>query len=114
MIRRRQSLMKTQYQPNPTILLVEDSEDDVFFMRHALQKAKVIFPVQVVPDGQAALDYLAGKGQYADRNEFPLPTLIFLDLKMPYVSGFEVLEWMQRQPFTPEIQVVVLTTSPAY
>src|SRR5437660_8113449 len=96
----------------PTILLVEDNDDDVFFMRHALQKAKVGLPVQVVPDGQAALDYLAGEGGYADRERHPLPTLIFLDLKMPYVSGFEVLAWMQRQTFAPEIQVVVLTSSP--
>jgi CheY-like chemotaxis protein len=96
----------------PTILLVEDNDDDVFFMRHALQKAKVGLPVQVVPNGQAALDYLSGEGRYADREKYPLPTLIFLDLKMPYVNGFEVLAWMQRQTFTPEIQVVVLTSSP--
>jgi CheY-like chemotaxis protein len=96
----------------PTILLVEDNDDDVFFMRHALQKAKVGLPVQVVPNGQAALDYLSGEGKYSDREKYPLPTLIFLDLKMPYVNGFEVLAWMQRQVFTPEIQVVVLTSSP--
>jgi CheY-like chemotaxis protein len=96
----------------PTILLVEDNDDDVFFMRHALHKAKVGLPVQVVPDGQAAMDYLGGEGRYADREKYPLPTLIFLDLKMPYVNGFEVMEWMQRQPFAPEIQVVVLTSSP--
>jgi CheY-like chemotaxis protein len=96
----------------PTILLVEDNDDDVFFMRHALYKAKVGLPVEVVPNGQAALEYLSGEGRYADREKYPLPTLIFLDLKMPYVNGFEVLEWMQRQPFAPEIQVVVLTSSP--
>ncbi len=104
--------MNIDNQVNPTILLVEDSEDDVFFMRHAFQKAKVTFPLQVVSDGQAALDYLAGIGPYIDRGQYPVPSLIFLDLKMPYVNGFEVLAWLQGQPTSAEIQVVVLTSSP--
>src|SRR6266481_333240 len=73
------------------ILLIEDSPDDVFFLRHALQKARMLGTVHVVTDGQQALDYLQGIGKYADRVAFPLPTVIFLDLKLPLVSGFDVL-----------------------
>ena len=73
------------------ILLVEDNEDDVFFMRRALQKAGVDLPLQIVMDGQQALDYLEGKEAYGDRTRFPIPRLMFLDLKLPYVHGFGVL-----------------------
>ena len=72
----------------PTILLVEDSEDDVFIMRHALKQAQVANPLQIVTTGQAALDYLSGANEYADRVKFPLPFIVFLDLKLPYVHGF--------------------------
>ena len=63
-----------------TILLVEDNEDDVFIMRLALKQAGVRNPLQVVTDGQLALDYLAGSGRYSDRARFPLPFIVFLDL----------------------------------
>lgn len=95
-----------------TILLVEDNEDDVFLMRRALKKADINSPVQVVVDGQQALDYLAGNGQFSDRAEHPLPFVIFLDLKLPYLHGFEVLEWMRQQPTLKNLDVVILTSSP--
>src|SRR2546421_12885115 len=96
-----------------TILLVEDSEDDVFFMRRALKKAQISCPLEVACDGQQAIDYLGRTGKYAGRAEHPLPSLVFLDLKMPCVSGFEVLEWLRQQPpALNEIPVFVLTSSP--
>ncbi len=94
------------------ILLVEDNEDDVFFMRRALQKAGVELPLQIVMDGQQALDYLAGKDAYGDRGRFPIPNLIFLDLKLPYVHGFGVLSWLRSQTSLQDLPVVVLTSSP--
>lgn len=94
-----------------TILLVEDDQDDVFIMQRALRLGKIANPLQVVRDGQEALDYLAGTGRYADRSQYPLPFLIFLDLKMPYLSGFEVLAWLRQQPLLEGIVVVVLTGS---
>jgi CheY-like chemotaxis protein len=97
--------------PFPTILLVEDNDDDVFAMQRALRKAQITFPVHVVTDGQKAIEYLSGTGQYADRNYYPLPALIFLDLKLPYVGGFEVLQWMRHQPLLSHLAVVVLTGS---
>lgn len=96
----------------PVILLVEDNEDDVFLMRRALRSAKLSVSLHVVADGQQALDYLDGVGKFTDRALFPLPELVLLDLKLPYVHGFEVLGWIRQQPSFKNLAVVVLTSSP--
>ena len=93
------------------LLLVEDNQDDVFFMRRALTSAHVVNPLYVVEDGQAAVDYLAGAGKYADRDSYPLPAVMFLDLKLPYLSGHEVLAWIRRQKELEALLVIVLTSS---
>ena len=93
------------------ILLVEDNPDDVLFLRRALRKAGVSNSLYVVEDGRQALDYLAGKNQYADRAAHPLPLLVLLDLKLPYVPGLEVLRWLRNQPEFRGMIVVVLTSS---
>lgn len=95
----------------PTILLVEDNEDDVFIMEHALRRAGIEIPLHVARDGQVAMEYLAGSGRYSNRNEFPLPSMVFLDLKLPYVHGFEVLEWIRTQEVLNSLWVIVLTSS---
>jgi CheY-like chemotaxis protein len=94
------------------ILLVEDDENDVFFFRRALDKAALDFPLRLVTDGEQALRYLNGDGKYADRAANPLPEIIFLDLKLPYLSGMEVLEYIQKHPALNKIEVIVLTSSP--
>lgn len=94
-----------------TILLVEDDRDDVFIFQRALEKAKIANPVVVVTNGQEAVDYLAHQGQYADQQQRTLPFIIFLDLKLPYLDGFEVLTWIRQQPQLQSIVVVVLTGS---
>ena len=93
------------------LLLVEDNEDDVFFMRRALRAAKLSSPLQVVTDGQSAIDYIKGSGIYGDRISYPFPTLVFLDLKLPYLHGFEVLSWIREESSVPDLPVVVLTSS---
>jgi CheY-like chemotaxis protein len=93
------------------ILLVEDNEDDVFLMRHALTTAGVSNPVFVVESGQEAIDYLSGSGGYQDRRQFPLPVIVFLDLKLPLMSGHEVLAWIRGQRQLESLLVVVLTSS---
>jgi CheY-like chemotaxis protein len=93
------------------ILLVEDNDDDVFFMRSACAKAAITNPLFVVEDGQKAIDYLTGTGAYADRTAFPLPRLVLLDLKLPIKKGFEVLAWLRQQDHLNALIVVVLTSS---
>lgn len=94
-----------------TILLVEDNEDDVFFMQRAIRACGIDLEVQVAEDGQVAIDYLKGTGQYGDRQKFPLPFLIFLDLKMPRRPGLEVLQWIRSSPHLKTMLVLILTTS---
>jgi CheY-like chemotaxis protein len=92
-------------------LLVEDSEDDVFLMKRALKNAGIVNPLYVAEDGQEAIDYLAGRGQYLDRAKHPLPALVFLDLKLPQIRGHDVLAWIREQPELENLVVVVLTSS---
>ena len=97
--------------PKATLLLVEDDPNDVFLMKRALKRAELPNPLHVAGDGQEAVDYLSGFGKFSDRAEFPIPSLIFLDLKLPYKGGFEVLKWIRSQPFLDSTLVVVLTSS---
>ena len=94
-----------------TILLVEDNEDDVFLMTRALKAAKITNPLRVVEDGQRAIDYLMGTGIYSDRTRFPYPQIVFLDLKLPHKSGFDVLAWLQECVDIPMPLVIVLSSS---
>ena len=95
----------------PAILVAEDEESDVFFLRRALQKAGIENPLVAVSDGRKAIEYLNGDGAYSDRAHYPLPALFLLDLKMPLMTGFDVLDWLQRKPEFRSLPVVVLTSS---
>lgn len=92
-------------------VLVEDSHADVLLIRRALSRVGTQVALNVVPDGDAAVAYLSGVGQYADRAAHPLPDLLLLDLKLPRRSGFEVLEWLRAQAGLRRLPVVVLTSS---
>jgi CheY-like chemotaxis protein len=94
-----------------TILHVEDREEDVFLLKYAFKRAEIKNPVQVVTDGQMAIDYLAGNGQFSDRKAFPLPCLVLLDLQLPYVIGLDVLAWIRQQPILKRLIVVILSSS---
>jgi CheY-like chemotaxis protein len=94
-----------------TILLAEDLEDDIVLIRRALEKGGIQNPVQVVRDGEEAINYLSGMNPYSDRAKYPLPALLLLDLKMPKADGFEVLHWIQTQPYLKPLRTVVLTSS---
>jgi CheY-like chemotaxis protein len=96
------------------ILLVEDNPTDVLLIQRAFRKANLSVPLQVVGDGEAAVQYLSGQEPYSDRSCYPLPLLILLDLKLPRKSGTEVLAWLQQQPVLKRLPVVVLTSSREY
>jgi len=93
------------------ILLVEDDEADILLLRRAFRNAHIANPLLEVRDGQAAIQYLSGEGDYADRTRYPIPFLILLDLRLPKLSGFEVIAWMRDQPQLANLIVVVLTAS---
>ncbi len=92
---------------NPVVLLVEDSDDDAFFFRRTLQKSGMTCAIHHLTNGGEAIDFLQNLAADAQ----PLPIAIFLDLKMPLVNGFEVLEWMRTQSFPAHMQVIVLSGS---
>jgi len=93
------------------ILLVEDDPNDVLLIQRAFQKAGLSNILKVVRDGEQAIDYLSGQGAYVERERFPLPFLLLLDLKMPGTNGFEVLQWVRSEPNLKRLLVVVLTSS---
>ena len=95
----------------PTLLLVEDNEEDAFLLRRALRKESVACTLHVAEDGQEAIEYLGGTGKYSDRTTYPFPTLVLLDLKLPYVHGFEVLSWVATQPACKDLRIIILTSS---
>ncbi len=96
---------------NRTILLVEDNKDDVFLMKRALQSARIVNPVIVVENGQEAMDYLSSAGKFADRDSYPMPAVVFLDLKLPFVFGHEVLAWIRGRKELESLVVIVLTST---
>ena len=95
-----------------TILLVEDNPVDVLLMQRAFRnEAFANTSLQIVRDGDAAVFYLNGDGEYSDRDRYPLPAIILLDLKLPRRSGHEVLVWLKQQPELKRLPVVMLTSS---
>jgi len=93
------------------ILLVEDNYNDVLLIQRAFRKAKIEPPMSIVSDGDEAIAYLARQGKYGDTEQYPVPLLILLDLKLPRRSGLEVLAWIRQQPELKRLIVIVLTSS---
>jgi len=93
-----------------TVLLVDDSDDDRLFIRKALRKNPRFPVVGEVSDGESAISWLSGRGQFGNREKFPFPDVMFLDLKMPLVTGHEVLQWLRTQAFDG-LSVVVVSGS---
>ncbi|MGA9853190.1 MAG: response regulator [Gammaproteobacteria bacterium] len=94
-----------------TILLAEDDQNDVMLVKRAFSKSRIINPIACVGNGEEAVAYLRGDGKYADRQQHPLPFMLLLDLKLPRLSGHEVLQWLRGQPLLKRLPVVVLTSS---
>jgi CheY-like chemotaxis protein len=95
---------------NPIILIVEDEEDDVFFLKRAFAKGAPQLTVRVARDGEEAIADLERAGLPGDV-EHPVPSLVLLDLKLPRKSGLEVLQWMRNNPETREVPVIIRSSS---
>src|SRR5262249_45160942 len=92
-------------------LLLEDSEDDAVLVQRAFQKANVLNPLITLRNAEEGMAYLLGSGDYKNRDQFPRPALILLDLKLPGIDGFDFLRWLRQQPSLETIRVVVLSSS---
>lgn len=93
-----------------SVLLVDDSKDDRFFIRRILSKHPQLSVCGEAEDGEDAIAYLQGEMRYANRMEYPFPDLLILDLKMPRKTGYEVLEWVKGSPFS-DLPIFVLSGS---
>jgi CheY-like chemotaxis protein len=97
--------------PKKPILYAEDDKDDAYFMERAFNQAGLANELIIVPDGEQVQDYLRGAGKFTERDRYPLPCLVLLDLNMPGLSGLEILKWIRTHPAVSTIPVVVLTSS---
>ncbi|MEI6507076.1 MAG: response regulator [Bacteroidota bacterium] len=95
------------------ILIAEDDEEDRMLTKDALKESLLVNRVDFVENGEELMDYLNNKGPYSDKQKFPLPGLILLDLNMPKKDGREALKEIKSDPLLKKIPVVVLTTSKA-
>jgi CheY-like chemotaxis protein len=93
------------------VLLAEDDANDVLLLKLAFREAKINNPLYVVKDGQEAIDYLSGAGKFSDRNQFPFPDLLILDLKMPRKTGLDVLQWLAEEEALRCLPTIMLSSS---
>jgi CheY-like chemotaxis protein len=97
--------------PAKVILVAEDNPDDALIFQMIFKRATLPHALHVVEDGQQVIDWLAGKNGYSDREKYPLPDQIFLDLKMPVKTGFEALEWIRGQKQFEHLPIIILSSS---
>ena len=93
------------------VLLAEDNDSDLIFLQRAIRKAGVSVSLQLVRNGEEAVNYLLGEGNYANQERYPLPMLIISNMKMPRMNGLELLTWVKQQPNFKHLPVIVMSSS---
>lgn len=96
-------------QQQKTVLVVEDEASDRFPLERAFRQLGSEFSLQVIETGQAAIAYLEGKDEYCDREQFPLPNLVILDMRLPGMSGLDLLKWIRQQAQFHDLPIIALT-----
>jgi CheY-like chemotaxis protein len=96
---------------HPTILVVDDSQDDQFLIERAFRKIGVTDPIHMMNDGVEAIEYMMGEGKYKNRQKYAYPTFILCDLKMPRKDGFAVLEFLKGNPEWAVIPTIIFSAS---
>src|SRR5678816_2714039 len=96
---------------NLTILIAEDDEDYAFILQNTIKLNGWTNPVRILPNGREVISYLSGEGEYADRAAYPFPSVMFLDVKMPGVGGFDVLRWVKEHPECSVLPTLMLSSS---
>jgi CheY-like chemotaxis protein len=91
--------------------VADDDADDIALLKRAFLKAGIAVPLNSVRDGQEAIDYLAGENEFSDREKYPFPSLLLLDIKMPRLNGFDVLGWLKSQPTLKRLPVLMFSSS---
>ena len=92
-------------------LLIEDNDNDSVLLKKAFARGNLLNPLHIMRSGEEAMEYLKGEGRFSNRAEYPLPSVVLLDLNLPGISGFEVLQWIRAQPGINKLRVIVLTSS---
>jgi CheY-like chemotaxis protein len=97
---------------NPvSILVADDDAQDTMLVRMAVERSGLGLRLQSVTDGEEAINYLMGRSQYADRQAHPFPSMLLLDLKMPRLSGFDVLDFVRKQPELKQLPIIIFSSS---
>ena len=96
---------------NLTILIAEDNKDDALLLARTFSQVNPKVRFHITQDGSDLVSYLRADGNYSDRSAFPFPRMMFIDLKMPVMNGFEVLQWLQEHPRCRVIPTVVMSAS---
>ncbi|HEV2211478.1 MAG TPA: response regulator [Verrucomicrobiae bacterium] len=94
-----------------TVLVVDDDRDAVYLLQTAFQQLELPHALNIAADGTVAVEYLEGTPPYGDRVRYPLPDLMLLDVKMPRMDGFRVLDWVRQRPDLASLPVVMFSTS---
>ncbi len=95
----------------PCVLIAEDEPNDAILLRYALERCNISAQIQIVSNGAEVMDYFKREGKFADQGLFSFPTIMFLDLKMPGMNGFDVLEWVKHHPEFRVIPTIILSAS---
>jgi CheY-like chemotaxis protein len=104
-------MMPAKVASSVPILVADDDAQDTMLVEMAVERAALSLRLESVRDGEEAIDYLMGRKQFADRQAHPFPKMLLLDLKMPRVNGFDVLEFVRREPKLKQLPVVIFSSS---